>query len=61
MDITGYFGSLNMEFQLREENISIVIMPLPFVYTNRAVEAMKVKSNLMFEPGITSEVSSIII
>ena len=48
-----------MEFQLRQENISVVIMPLPFVYTNRAVENMKVKSKLMFEPGITSEVSNI--
>ena len=55
---TGYFSSLNMEFQLRQENISVVIMPLPFVYTNRAVENMKVKSNFMFEPGITSEVSN---
>ena len=48
-----------MEFELRQENISIVIMPLPFVYTTRAVEAMKVKPNLLFEPGITSEVRNI--
>ncbi|XP_065916944.1 hydroxysteroid 11-beta-dehydrogenase 1-like protein B [Dysidea avara] len=33
----GYFSSLNMEFQLRQENILVVIMPLPFVHTNRAV------------------------
>ena len=45
-----------MEFQLRQENISIAIMPLPFVYTTNAIHNMKMKSNLMFEPGITTEV-----
>jgi len=45
-----------MEFQLRQENISIVIMPIPFVYTNTAIENTKFKQSLMFEPGITSEV-----
>ena len=33
-------------------------MPLPFVYTTSAVESMKPKSNLLFEPGITPEVSN---
>lgn len=42
---------------MRRENFSVTIMPLPFVYTDRAVDAMKVKSDLWFEPGITSEVS----
>ena len=55
---TGYFSSLNMEFELRQENISIVIMPLPFVYTTSAVESLKPKSNLLFEPGITPKVSN---
>jgi len=45
-----------MEFELRQENISVVIMPIPFVYTAKAIENTKVKQNLMFEPGITSEV-----
>ncbi|XP_065916341.1 hydroxysteroid 11-beta-dehydrogenase 1-like protein B [Dysidea avara] len=53
--LNGYFSSLNMEFQLRQENISIVIMPLPYVYTTTAINNLKPKQNLMFEPGITSE------
>ena len=46
-----------MEFELRQENISIVIMPLPFVYTDSAINNMKPKTNLLFQPGITSKVS----
>ena len=48
-----------MEFQLRQENISIVIMPLPYVYTTTAINNLKPKQNLMFEPGITSEVRNL--
>ena len=43
---------------MREENISVVIMPIPYVLTDRAVNAMKPKSNIWsYGIGITSEVS----
>ncbi|XP_065917129.1 hydroxysteroid 11-beta-dehydrogenase 1-like protein A [Dysidea avara] len=51
----GYFSSLNMEFQLRQENVSVVIMPLPFVHTARSIGNLKPKKGLMFEPGIPSK------
>ena len=57
----GYFSSLNMEFQLRQENISIVVMPIPFVYTSTAIENSKFKQSLIFEPGISSEVKYFLI
>ena len=42
---------------MREENISVVIMPIPYVLTDRAVSSMKHKSNNWGETlGITSEV-----
>jgi len=47
-----------MEFQLRQENISIVIMPLPMVYTEKTPKLIKLKPNLTFKPWITSEVST---
>ena len=45
-----------MEFQLRQENVSVVIMPLPFVHTARSIGNLKPKKGLMFEPGIPSKV-----
>lgn len=42
---------------MRRENISIVIMPIPYVLTDRAVDSMKHKDNMWSEMiGITSEV-----
>lgn len=58
---TGYFSTLNMEFGMRNENISVTIMPLPYVLTDRAVKSMKIKSNIRADSiGITSEVSLVI-
>ena len=57
----GYFSTLNMEFEMRNENISVTIMPIPYVLTDRAVDSMKVKSNIWADMiGITSEVSSVV-
>ena len=43
---------------MRNENISVTIMPIPYVLTDRAVDSMKVKSNMWADMiGITSEVS----
>ena len=54
---TGFFSTLNMELEMRQENISVVIMPIPYVLTDHAVAAMKHKSNKWGEAlGITSEV-----
>jgi len=34
----GHFGSLSMEFEMRNENVSITIMPLGLVYTERVLQ-----------------------
>ncbi|XP_065917621.1 11-beta-hydroxysteroid dehydrogenase 1-like [Dysidea avara] len=53
--LKGHFGSLNMEFEIRKENISITIMPLGLVYTERVLKMPTVSTESIWgiEPGIT--------
>ena len=57
--LLGHFGSLNMEFEIRKENISITIMPLGLVYTERVLKMPTVSTESIWgiEPGITPAVS----
>ncbi|XP_065916842.1 hydroxysteroid 11-beta-dehydrogenase 1-like protein isoform X2 [Dysidea avara] len=52
--IVGHFGSLSLEFEKRNENISVTIMPLSIVYTeNLLKQSRDLKPGGFFEPGIT--------
>lgn len=55
--LIGYFASLNIEFQMRKENISITIMPLGLVYTEQVLKKLTANYNSFMEPGITTKVS----
>ncbi|XP_065916843.1 11-beta-hydroxysteroid dehydrogenase 1-like isoform X3 [Dysidea avara] len=49
-----HFGSLSLEFEKRNENISVTIMPLSIVYTeNLLKQSRDLKPGGFFEPGIT--------
>ena len=59
---TGFFSTLNVELEMRQENISVVIMPLPYVLVDRDVDIMKQKSNNWHEVfGISLEVINMLL
>jgi len=57
--LIGHFGSLNLEFEMRKENVSVTIMPLSLVYTEKVLNRVTFKPGGFFEPGITPAVSHI--
>ena len=44
--ILGHFGSLNMEFEIRNDNVSITIMHLGLVYTERVLQQLTKTTHL---------------